>query len=256
MKYVLPISIAFLFAASCSPNLSATSAPPTEVSRRTFTPIPTLTGVPLQTPTPAGSLLPVSTLTPVPASTYVPFSVATIADNVALRKGPGYLFLRIGLLPERTSLRVLSRSHGGEWAMVQTTDDRVGWVFVQLTEASGVNWAGVPFSEPFGAQLITGSVGDQAGVPISGIQFALTQGNGALAPRNDAMTDETGTFYAYMPANASGPWYLSYTAIACSSNTMDASCNPKNGVGGRPYPEGQYIALPLATQTTLQFVWR
>ncbi len=256
MKVIRLILSAFLLVASCSPNLSGTSAPPTGVASGTFTRIPTLTSGPLQTPTAAGSPLPVSTLTPVPASAYVPFSVVTIADNVALRKGPGYLFLRIGLLPERTSLRVLSRSHGGEWAMVQTTDDRVGWVFVQLTEASGANWASVPFSEPLGAQVITGSVRDQAGQPISGVQFALTQGNGALAPRNDALTDETGTFYSYMPANAGGPWHLSYTAIACTSNTMDAGCNPKNGVGGRPYPEGQYITLPLATQTPLQFVWR
>lgn len=256
MKAALQISVALLIAAACSPKVPGTSAPGTDATSWTFTPIPTLTSNPLQTPTAARAPLGVSAATPSPSGTYVPFSVATTADNVALRKGPGYLFIRIGLLPEGTSLRVLAKSRGGEWALVQTTDARVGWVFIQLTESSGGNWASVPLSEPLGAQLITGSVIDLAGVPISGVQFALTQGNGSLAPRNDAMTDESGTFYAYMPADASGQWYLRYAAIACISNTMDSNCNPKNGVGGRPYPEGQYIALPLATQTRLQLIWK
>lgn len=140
--------------------------------------------------------------------------------------------------------------------MAQTADGRVGWIFVQLIEGSGGEWIRVPISEPLAAQLITGSVKDLAGVPISGVQFALTQGNGALAPRTDAITDEAGIFYAYMPASASGSWYLSYAAIACTSNTMDAGCNPKNGVGGRPYPDGQYLTLPLASQAPLEFVWK
>ena len=256
MKFALLISILLQFAAGCSPGPSAASEPMTVVDLAAFTRIPTLASGPAATATVAETPQPTATSRAIPVGTYVPFVAVTTADNVAIRRGPGYLFPRMGLLAEATSLRVLARSRGGEWALAQTTDDRVGWVFVQLTEASGGEWAKVPFSEPLGAQLIAGSVRDLAGVPISGVQFALTQGNGALAARNDAMTDETGTFYAYMPANAGGAWYVSYTAIACSSNTMNAICNPKNGVSGRPDPEGQYISLPLASPAPLQFVWR
>lgn len=191
-----------------------------------------------------------------PAQTFEPFFVTTWAENVALRQGPGYLFLRIGLLPKDTTLTILGRSRGDEWALAQTRDGRVGWIFIQLVRADAGKWNTVPYSEPLGAQLITGFVRDAAGVPISGIQFALTQGNGSLAPRTDAMTDSTGTFYAYLPAEARGQWYLSYTAIACSSNVMDAKCAPKNGVGGRPYPESQYISLPLTGAGSFQFTWK
>ncbi len=140
--------------------------------------------------------------------------------------------------------------------MVQTADGRVGWIFVQLINADGEDWAIAPYSEPLGSQLIRGIVQDASGQPISGIQFAFTQGSGALAPRTDAITDSTGTFYAYLPADVTGKWYLSYTAIACTSNTMDPNCNPKNGVGGRPYPEGEYLSLPLDPPAVVHFLWK
>ncbi len=255
MRRALLVLVPFLIATSCSLGTAIVTPPSSEaVVSPAFTLIATLTNSPTYAPTVFNTATP--TAGPLPAQTYVPFTVFTGADNLALRVGPGYLFTRIGLLPEGASLRVLGRSRGGEWALVQTSDNRVGWMFIQLITASGSDWATAPYSDPVGAQLITGIVKDEAGQPISGIQFAFTQGSGSLVPRTDAMTDSTGTFYAYMPANVRGQWYVSYAAIACTSNTMDASCNPKNGIGGRPYPEGEYIALPLAPPAVLQFVWK
>ncbi len=250
MRRVLLAGLLLMALLGCS--LAAQAAPPAQMATvvgPAFSPIPTLTSGPAPATAPV-------TVAPTPAATYVPFSVVTGADNLALRKGPGYLFGRIGLLLQGVSVRVLGLSRGGEWALVQTEDNRVGWIFIQLLGDHGTAWSTVPFSDPLGAQLIQGVVKDQAGQAISGIQFAFTQGSGSVAPRNDAITDATGTFYAYMPAEAYGKWYVSYTAIACTSNTMDASCNPKNGVGGRPYPEGEYITLPLSPPTVLQFVWK
>lgn len=247
MKNLLFLAVLLSLTVGCSPTKSVavnSTAVPTGVP--SFTPVPTLT----EQPSPS------ATVTALPVQTYEPFSIATWADNVALRQGPGYLFQRIGLLPKGTTLTVLSRSRGGEWALGKTTDGRVGWIFIQLVDAGNNNWMTVPFSEPLGAQLIMGVVTDEAGVPISGIQFALTQGTGPQPLRTDAMTDATGTFYAYMPADVGGGWYLGYTAIACTSNVMDAGCNPKNGVGGKPYPEGQFLTLPLTTSAPLQFVWK
>ncbi len=255
MRRALLLLTSMLIATSCSIGSAIASSPPTRaVGSPGFTPISTLTTSPAtiaavsDTTTPTGA--------PIPAQTFVPFHVTSGAPNLALRTGPGYLFTRIGLLPEGVSLAVLGRSRGGEWALVQTTDNRVGWMFIQLINAGGRDWSTVPYSEPLGAQLITGVVKDELGVPISGIQFAFTQGSGALAPRTDAMTDAAGIFYAYLPSDIRGQWYVSYTAISCTSNTMDAGCNPKNGVGGMPYPRGQYVTLPLPPPATLDFVWK
>ncbi len=244
-----------LTAASCSTQSSIATLPPTRpVGSPAFTAIPTLTTSPATIPVVSDS--PIPTVALVPAQTFAPFDVTTGAANLALRTGPGYLFTRIGLLSEGVSLKVLGRSRGGEWALVQATENRVGWMFIQLINASGRDWSTVPYSDPLGAQLITGLVKDALGQPISGIQFAFTQGSGVLAPRTDAMTDSEGKFYAYMPTDIVGQWSVSYVAISCTSNTMDASCNPKNGIGGRPYPERQYVTLPLAPPATLQFVWK
>lgn len=247
MRSNLALCLAVLLAGGCSElgstAAASTASPPVTAA---FTAIATFTTV-ASAP---------SATKPAPVQTSEPFHVTTWADNVALRQGPGYLFLRIGLLPKGTTLTVLGKSRGDEWALAQTRDGRVGWIFIQLVEADAGKWSTLPYSEPLGAQLITGLVKDAAGVPISGIQFALTQGSGSLAPRTDAMTDTMGTFYAYLPANAGGQWYLSYTAIACTSNLMDAKCAPKDGVGGRPYPEGQYISLPLTASGSFQFTWK
>lgn len=254
MRVTLFFSLALMLTGCSLGGSTPIVQPPLPPAAVTFTPIATLTSRPESSPTGTAEPTPAA-LNPT-AAAFVPFNVVTSADNLALRKGPGYLFARIGLLPEGELLLVMSRSRGGEWAMVQTSDKRVGWAFVQLLGAKGHDWGSVPTSEPLGAQLITGIVKDDAGVPISGVQFAFTQGSGPLAPRTDALTDQTGTFYAYFPDNITGSWNLSYTAIACSSNTMDAGCNPKNGRGGRPYPESQSIILPLISQAPLQFVWR
>ncbi len=246
MRSNLLLCLAVLLTGGCSAlgSTPPASTPSFPVSA-SFTPIATFTKV-----------VSPSATTPTPVQTFEPFFASTWADSVALRQGPGYLFLRIGLLPKDTTVTILGRSRGGEWALAQTRDGRVGWIFIQLVEADEGIWSTVPYSEPIGAQVITGVVKDTAGVPVSGIQFALTQGAGSLAPRTDAMTDSSGTFYAYLPADARGQWYLSYTAIACTSNMMDPKCAPRNGAGGRPYPEGQYVTLPLTGVGPLQFTWK
>jgi uncharacterized protein YraI len=189
-------------------------------------------------------------------SPFTPFAASTWAANVLLRTSPGYLFPQIAVLAERTSLTVLGRSPGGEWLLVQTTDNRAGWVFAQLVDAGGGNPAEAPLIRPPGVQEVIGVVKDEAGVPISGIQFSLVQGTGNQAPRNDAMTDQSGTFHAFMPATAQGTWDVGFTAVSCKSNTMDANCNCLIGVCGKPYPLLLSLTLPQASAAELLFVWK
>jgi hypothetical protein len=159
-------------------------------------------------------------------------------------------------LSKGARLQVLGRSPGAEWVLAQTADNRVGWVFAQLLENQGSDWPAAPLIQPPSVQVLKGSLQDERGIPISGIQFAFTQGAGSQAPRNDAMTDETGVFFAFMPLDASGIWTVSFTAVACTSNTMDASCNCKNGFCGKPQPESTSISLPTPPDEVLRFVWK
>ncbi len=139
---------------------------------------------------------------------------------------------------------------------MQATDNRTGWVFNKLVDAGGADTNAAPSVRPPGVQALVGTLKDEAGVPISGIQFAIVQGAGAAAPRNDAVTDDTGTFYAFMPAELTGTWTLSFTAVACTSNTMDANCNCIAGSCGRPDPESISIVLPRSQEQPLEFTWR
>ena len=209
-----------------------------------------------ETPLPVlATVAPTSTAVP-SATAFVPFTVATWADNVLLRSNPGYLFPQLAVLKEGSSLSVLGKSPGAEWLLCQTRDNRVGWVFAQLVERAGGDSMDAPTIWPASVQTLVGKMNDEAGVPISGIQFSIVQGVGSNAPRNDAMTDDTGTFYAFMPAETSGTWYVSYTAVSCKSNTMDANCNCKAGTCGSPDPKGINVDFPPATDDPLAFVWK
>jgi SH3 domain-containing protein len=233
--------LAALIAAGCAPmqpsQVAPSTAQPTELAAIATTEVPAEEVTPTSAP-------------------FVPFTVLTWADNVLLRKGPGYLFPQITALKKDTSLLVLSRTPGGEWLLVQTPDSRSGWVFKQLVDAGSEHLDSVPYVLPPEAQLVRGQVKDEAGVPISGIQFSLTQGSGNSAPRNDAMTDVNGVFYAFMPLQAAGTWFISYTAVACTSNTMDASCNCRNNHCGKPDPLNLSVVLPLNPSQILGFVWK
>jgi hypothetical protein len=220
------------------------SAPVPPVVLPTLTLLPTAIGVATLTPIPPLAL----SLTP-----YVPFHAAAMVDNLMLRSNPGYLFPALLMMQKDTSLLVLGQSPGGEWIFVQMPSNESGWVFAKLL-FSDHPLDLIPFIQPENVQLVKGHVVDLNNQPVTGVQFAITQGQGVNAPRNDAMTDVIGDFYAFMPLTASGEWYVSYVAIACTSNLMDANCNWKSGVVTQPDPVGISITLPLTS--TLEFPWK
>jgi hypothetical protein len=198
------------------------------------------------------------TLTPIPTPTlsptpYTPFYATAMVDNLRLRSNPGTLFPALLMMQKDTSLLVLGQSHGGEWIFVQMPSNESGWVFTKLL-VSDHPLDLIPFIQPENVQLVKGHVVDLNNQPVTGVQFAITQGQGTDAPRNDAMTDANGDFYAFMPLTASGEWYVGYVAIACTSNLMDANCNWIGGVATQPNPAAITITLPLTS--TLEFIWK
>ena len=184
---------------------------------------------------------------------YVPFYAVSNVDNLVLRANPGYLFEAKTTLPNASRLLVLGRSPGGEWLLVQTPLERTGWVFAQFVTSEGdLNTA--PLIQPADMQIVRGRVLDGNGNPITGIQFAVVQEASGSPPRNDAITDGSGTFYAFMPLNATGTWAVSFTAVACTSNVMEKDCKCIDGVCGGPFPESISVTLPL--DKSLEFLWK
>ena len=221
-------------------------------------PLPT-EAIPASTSTPSlvslSTASPSATPTPIPA-TFAPFYASPWADNVALRSNPGYLFPRLGLLKKGENLLVLGRSHGDEWLLVQTPNNQTGWIFIQLVDEHGNEMSSVPYVQPPSVQVVRGEVHNSQGLPISGIQFSFVQGTGNNPPRNDTVRDANGIFYAFMPPTAIGVWTVNYTAVSCTSNTMDTGCNCLNGACGKPYPDLMNVTLPLGNDPPLEFVWR
>jgi len=202
---------------------------------------------------------PQTTPTKVPTATSIPASptgeefgevyVYTLVDNVNLRVNPGMLFQVSRVLPQNTKLRLLGQTPGGEWLNVRNDEGITGWVNVNIVLIS-YDGPPAPVVEPTGVFLVTGTVETELGTPVSGIGFAVTQGS----RRTDAMTDETGQFYAYLPPNMSGVWTVGYISISCKSNTMDANCNCINNSCGTANPLTSTVALPQSTP--LEFVWK
>ena len=232
--------ITLLVLAACSPSTPAPPAvtPTPEASPAlpaTWTPSPPPTETPLPSPTP-----------------FKPFEAKALADNLNLRANPGYLFEVLQMLAKDTPFQVIAKSPGGEWIYVELADGKTGWVFAQLI-ATDQDLQQAPIREPEEVQLITGTVKNANGQPINGIQFMI-QGAGASAPRTDALTDDSGIFYAFLPAASAGKWYVSFTAVSCASVTMDKDCNCLNGECGTVEPALINVTLPQVEP--LEFLWQ
>jgi hypothetical protein len=209
----------------------------------------------------AGTLtaVPIEPATAIPTFTraatqalFSPFFVLTSAQNVNLRTRPGLLFPVSRVMPEETRLQVLGRSPGGDWLSVLTDESVPGWVQINLV-AYGHDGPPPPVIEPTDVMLVRGRVTDASGQPVSGIGFAVTRGSGASAQRTDAITNESGTFYAYLPPSVAGLWTVEFNSIACTSSLMDAACNCRSGACGAAQPASVQVSLPLDRE--LEFVW-
>lgn len=197
---------------------------------------------------------PLSSPTAAPSEVvFTPFKATVTVDAVKLRMGPSTLYPALNLMAKGTVLTVYGHSTGGEWAYVHTADKTPGWVFGMLVQAEKPLTAS-PEVTPGDAQVVRGQVNDSAGAPVNGIQFTFTQGTGSSAPRADATTDASGTFYAFFPASSSGTWTAAYTAISCTSRIMDASCGCLNARCGTAHPASTQVTLPY--DQTLVFTWQ
>lgn len=233
-------------------DVPATSLPVLSETPNAPVPAVTITNTPIVTPQPQATATEAPTATPQPtltATPFIPFSVAVLVDNANMRKNPGTLFPVWLMLNKGDPFQVLGQTQDGEWYFGKTTGNIRGWMFNKIIE-DNPNLRFAPVFQPENVFAIQGYLDDSQGNPISGVQFAIEQGN----QRNDALTDAQGKFIAYMPASISGQWTVTYTAVACTSNLMDSACNYLPGKSGRPDPDQITITIPNVE--VLKFTWR
>lgn len=237
-KRILFLMTLTLLVSACSkaaPQATPTSTSPASSAGPAF---PTL---PPQTPTPS--------LSPTP---FVPFTVKPAVDNLKVRMNPGFLFDAWGMAQQTDELTVLGQAPGGEWIQVETAAGTQGWVFAELL-TSTVNLEQTPILNPTEVVILTGRVLDVNGTPIQGVGLEVKPGSEAEAPSNPVVTNANGEFFAFLPAESSGIWTVSYVAIGCPSNVWsDSSCGTyKTGYTGTVEPQTISVTLPQATPLAL-----
>jgi hypothetical protein len=246
----LSIPVLFFFILACGMN--GTSTPNKSDTLGTVV-AETLTSMPaFPTQTEAAPLPPTFTPMPPASSSPEPMGVRyvyTQAQNVNLRVNPGRLFKVSRVLAQGTKLQVLGVAPGGEWLNVVNDEGVIGWVGVDFV-SGGFDGPPPPTVNPKDVLVVTGTLLDPNGNPINGIGFEVQQG-GQL---DNATTDETGMFYAFLPTKFPGTWTVSFVSVACVSNTMDSNCDCLDGVCGKPYPESVTVTVPMSAP--LSFVWK
>ena len=236
MKPTIRVSLLLLLLAltACTGDqptaTTAPTLPPTETPRPalppTWTPAPPPTATPEPSPTP-----------------FVPFEATVLVDYVNIRENPGSLFGILKMINVGEKFQVLAQAPGGEWFYIQLADGKNGWVFNKLIDTDQ-DLAAAPIRQPADVILVTGSVFDLNNRAISGITFNIAQGTGSTAKTTVAITDASGTFYAFLPAESTGKWYAAYSGIACPSTLLDANCDCIGGNCGTIDPQVVNVLLP------------
>jgi hypothetical protein len=239
------IPVLFLVVIACATTTPTPDVLGTVVAE-TLTAIPPVPTQVVSTPIPV-------TFTPIVASTSTPEAIGvhyvyTAAQNVNLRVNPGKSFKVSRVLAQGTRLQLLGFAPGRQWMNVVNDEGVIGWVGIDFV-TGGFDGPQPPVVNPKDVQVVTGRVLDVNGKPVGGIEFAITQGT----QREDASTDETGTFYAFLPTKFSGNWDVGFVSIACTSNAMDANCKCLGGAC-KTDPQSMTVTLPLSAP--LNFVWK
>lgn len=192
---------------------SVTSVPPTPTLTATLPPEPTATEMPPPTEAPTETPHPIATM-----------SAEVGVANLNLRAGPSTIYAILASYPEGTEVLVLSRVPGNEWVRVQMPDEITGWMSADLLNL-GEEAAYLPLEEVTESYVISGRVIDSQARPVDGVNVAVLQRlvDGSL--RTDAITDEDGNFYAYVPQQSVGIWEAQIVGVNCDSWIMDENCN-------------------------------
>ena len=218
---LLCIFLVAIFLAGCSPT----------VNQLTLMPSATETGIPAAPSSTATLPEPTTTYTPQPLPTNTPTpppagtqGVVVPVDNLNLRAGPGTTYAILNSYPVNTELFVVARVPGNEWVRVKLADDKTGWMSAELL-GLGENVAYLPLEEVTDSIMVTGRVIDSEGKPVNMVTIAVMQRLASSTLRTDAITDQDGYWYAYIPKESAGMWEVQVISAGCTSWIYDETCN-------------------------------
>lgn len=234
--------------------LSSCSRPATNTPASTLGPTATPQVIIVTaTPEPIPQTAPTATAQPQPSPTagaYSPISADITVDNFKLRSGPGFLFDAVALYDSNESVLIMGRTPGSAWYFVQTQDNRSGWMKAEYLEFGG-DAETIPFINPNDVQIVTGHVHtSESNQAASGIGVLLSPQSGYNGSNGDnTLSDESGTFYFYLPKRLEGNYFVELNGFNCTGNLVVGRCE-------LPYnmPIAQPISLPMPNGVTLEFV--
>lgn len=245
-KFPVVILFALILFSGCTFVNKPTPQPaPPQVRHMPPTQVVTATEIPL--PTAALPTLAPSPTQPPTQAAVLPIEASVSYDNYILRAGPGRLFERVSMYPSGAQILVLGRSMGMDWVMVQTSDQRIGWMNTVGIEQLG-DFSSLPIYKSPGAVMLSGHVWNLDGLPAEGIVIRLIPaGSKDDDQREDVTTGPDGAWYAYLPAGSSGAWEVHAVSERCAANVPDGQCAIKGNL-----PESMTISLPEALNVSVE----
>lgn len=183
-------------------------------------PITTEPSPPTQSPQPTATDTPAPTLTPTP---FQPFEAVVNVEGLLLRSGPGFLHEAYWTYPQGEIVQVLGRAPGWGWVYVQTANNLLGWMKLELLDLKG-DFYDAPEVTPEDAVIVKGHVYTPNGNPASHISLSLTPVEGDVSNSDNATTDTLGQYYFFLPKGSRGTWTLAGNAYGCESNAVNDAC--------------------------------
>ncbi len=225
IKIITPLILLAFILAGCGNATPAALPTPTP----TYLPLILL---PTQEPT---VQLPTITPQPGPTATSRPFDAieATVnVENLMLRKGPGFMFDTVRTYDIGELVAILMREPGNNWVLVQTADNRSGWMNVNYLSFTG-DMTLLPVITVTGVQTIRGRVLRTDMTPATKIGVSIAR---VIDPSPDfqdqTMTNASGEWYLYLPLELRGDWVIGVNAYSPDSNAVDSSGNLVGGLPG------------------------
>jgi hypothetical protein len=217
---LLVVTLSLVFISACSLPVSPASPEDIQTSiAQTLTaqPTETIPVTPQATNTPAASPTPYQTPTPT-LSPPIPGTISAAFLN--LRTGPSTFFDIIQTFVEGTELTALARTADSEWVRVEINfeDDPTmeGWMAALFLELNG-NPAALPVDDLPEAQTISGTVRDDEGNPLSGINVAVILQINQEELRADSESDGNGEWLVYIPDDLFGTFDVQIVSWNCES---------------------------------------
>jgi hypothetical protein len=240
-KIVTPLILLAFVLAGCGNTTPAALPTPTPTT-------PLLILLPTQAPT---AQFPTVTPLPLPTPTtspIVPINAEVIFDNYQLRVGPGRMFAPVSMYDSGERVTLLTRERGDNWVLVQTADNRSGWMNVVGLQFVG-DISPLPVMAVTNAQMLHGRVWAVDKTPATKIGVSISRAiNDTPDFQDNSPTNANGEWYIYVPLGFTGDWVVGPNSYSPESSAVDSAGNLIGKI-----PGAQLVTLPQVADFSIEF---